>query len=218
MTPAPPLRLLLAEDHALFRAGLRHLLTDHGFDVVGEAPNGEVAVRLASELRPDIVVMDLHMPIMSGVEAAGRITRSGIGAKVLMLTMSEDSSDVVDAVIAGASGYLLKDAEPEEIARAVRAAAEGEMTIAPAVTGAIVEKVRLDRGANDVAERAGAQLSDRETEILRLLADGLDNPEIGERLHLSPSTVKNHVSSILDKLGVESRVQAAVRAARAGIV
>jgi DNA-binding NarL/FixJ family response regulator len=216
MPAESPLRILLVEDHALFRRGLRRLLEEQGFDVVGEGANGQAGVRLASELRPDVVVMDLHMPIMTGVEATRQIMASSPRPQVVMLTMSEQDEDVLEALNAGASGYLLKDAEPDVIAGAIRAAAIGDVTIDPATAGALVERLRATAPA---AEQAVAlELSEREREVLALVVEGLENAEIGRRMHLSSSTVKSHVSSILAKLGVDSRVQAAVLAVRSGLV
>ena len=212
---APPVRVLLVEDHALFRRGLRRLLEEFGFEVVGEASNGEAGVKLVDELRPDVVVMDLHMPIMQGVEATRLICGRAAPPRVLVLTMSLEDDDVVEAVLAGASGYLIKDADAEVIADAVAAAAQGEVTISPAVAGSLVDRVRAGTPQTVPGD---VTFTDRELEVLRLLAEGLDNPEIAARLFVSPSTVKNQVSSILEKLGVDSRVQAAVHAVRAGIV
>jgi len=215
MADGSPTRVLLVDDHTLFRRGLRRLLAEYDFEVVGEASNGEAGVRLAEELDPDVVVMDLHMPIMNGVDATRRITEQPGAPKVLVLTISLDDADVLEAVHAGASGYLIKDADPEVIAGGVREAAAGGSSIAPSAAGVLVERVREDRPAPDVAE---VEFTERELDVLRLLAEGLENADIAARLYVSPSTVKNHVSSILDKLGVESRVQAAVHAVRAGIV
>jgi DNA-binding NarL/FixJ family response regulator len=209
--------VLLAEDHALFRQGLRELLDDAGLSVVGEASDGVTAVRLTRELHPDVVVMDLNMPRMDGIDATSEIMKAERPPVVLVLTVSTTNDDVLDAIAAGASGYLLKDAAAEEIVNAVRNANAGSSTLSPTIAGAVVRRVREQSIASDQPEDLHA-LSDRETEILRLVAQGRDNTEIAHELYLSPSTVKNHVSSILDKLGVDSRVQAAVRAARAGIV
>jgi DNA-binding NarL/FixJ family response regulator len=211
-----PIRVLLAEDHALFRRGLRTLLAEHGFEVVGEAGNGAAAVRLTEELKPDIVVMDLHMPQMTGVEATREIMARGSGVRVIVLTISVTDADVLEAVLAGASGYLLKDAEVGEIVAGIRAAAGGGSMISPSAATALVDRVR-EQGDPAIVVPEGVDLSEREREILRLIVDGSDNGQIAEQLHLSPSTVKNHISNILDKLGVEGRVQAAVYAVRSGL-
>jgi NarL family two-component system response regulator LiaR len=211
------IRVLLAEDHALFRQGLRELLDAAGFAVIGEASDGVTAVRLTRELRPDVVVMDLHMPRMDGIDATSEIMTFDRPPVVLVLTVSTTDDDVLDAIAAGAAGYLLKDAEAEELVSAVRAASTGRAPLSSSIAGALLQRVREQSVEDDQPEEL-LTLSARETEILRLVALGRDNTEIAQELYLSPSTVKNHVSSILEKLGVESRVQAAVRAARAGIV
>lgn len=212
------IRVLLAEDHALFRQGLRELLDDAGLAVIGEASDGVTAVRLTRELRPDVVVMDLNMPRMDGIDATSEIMKGERPPVVLVLSVSTTNDDVLDAIAAGAAGYLLKDAAADEIVSAVRSASRGGSTLSPTIAGAVVRRVREQSVSHDQPEDNIHALSERETEILRLVAHGRDNSEIARELYLSPSTVKNHVSSILDKLGVDSRVQAAVRAARAGIV
>ena len=216
MPTDPRLRVLLVEDHALFRRGLSRLLTEQGFDVVGEAANGEAGVALAAQTRPDVVVTDLHMPIMGGVEVTRLVTAGEPAPKVLVLTISVDDEDVLAAVRAGASGYLFKDADADQIASAIRSAARGAVAIAPGAAAALVDDVRSH--VPPQAATTDAELTEREREILGLLVEGLENGEIARRLYLSPSTVKNHVSAILAKLGVESRVQAAVHAVRAGLV
>lgn len=205
------------EDHALFRQGLRELLEDAGVAVIGEAADGMNGVRLAQELRPDVVLMDLHMPRMDGIDATAEIAKLEQPPAVLMLTVSTTSHDVLDAIAAGAAGYVLKDAPVEEIVAGVRAAATGHTPISATVAGSLIAHVR-DRSEGPPALESLPSLTERETEILRLVAAGHDNRQIAEQLYLSPSTVKNHVSSILEKLGVKTRVQAAVRASRAGIV
>ena len=201
----------------MFRQGLRELLDAAGLSVIGEASDGVTAVRLTRELRPDVVVMDLNMPRMDGIDATSEIMRAERPPIVLVLTVSTTDDDVLDAIAAGAAGYLLKDAHADEIVNAVRTASAGRSPLSPEIAGAVVKRVR-ERSVADEQPEDLLALSARETEILRLVAQGRDNTEIAQELYLSPSTVKNHVSSILEKLGVDSRVQAAVRAARAGIV
>jgi DNA-binding NarL/FixJ family response regulator len=205
------LRVLLVDDHAFYRAGLRGMLVAEGLDVV-EARSGAAAVDLVAAARPDVVLMDLHMPGMSGVEAT-RLVRET--APVVMLTVSADDRDVVEAVRAGARGYLLKDAAIEEIVASVRAAAAGEAWVSPRVTGALLDRVRESGTAPDEPEPV--ELSDRERDVLRLIAAGKDNAAIGRELYISVGTVRKYVSSILGKLGVDNRVEAAVYAVRRGL-
>jgi DNA-binding NarL/FixJ family response regulator len=208
------IRVVLVDDHHLFRQGLRSLLEEHGFEIAGEATSGEAAVGLVVELEPDVVVMDLHMPGMSGVEATRHLSKRESSARVLVLTVSTVDTDVVEAMVAGACGYLLKDTSPEQIAAGVRAAAAGESMLSASVAAQLVDRVRgAPRGPPDTVD-----LSEREIEVLRLIAEGRDNVQIAERLMISPMTAKNHVSNILAKLGVQSRVQAAIYAVRAGMV
>jgi DNA-binding NarL/FixJ family response regulator len=215
-TGETPVKVVLVDDHALFRRGLRRLLEGHGFDVVGEGSHGRAAVQLAAELKPDVIVCDLSMPLMGGVEAITHIVHADPDARILVLTISGESDEVIDALLAGASGYLLKDARGEEIVRAVQAAAAGECAIAPRVAGRIVSRLReVGRPQLPVLPE---NLTDREVDVLRLLATGKENAAIAQELFLSPKTVKNHVSSILDKLDIDNRIQAAVLAVRQGIV
>ena len=207
------IRVILVDDHELFRRGLRELLEEQGLRVIGEAGDGEDALRLASHAQPDVVVMDLHLPRMSGVEAARKLAVAAPAVKVLMLTISGDEQSVTEAIEAGAQGYLLKSATIDEIAVGVRAAAAGEALVSPRIAAQLLERLR--RGQTAVV--TGASLTERELEVLRLVAEGRDNQEIAEALTISPSTVKNHVSSILDKLGLDNRIQAAVYAVRRGI-
>jgi two-component system nitrate/nitrite response regulator NarL len=216
--PSETIRVLLVDDHALFRSGLSALIAEEGFDVVGEASNGADGVRLARELVPDVVIMDLNMPGMSGVEATAATAAQAPASRVVVLTVSGDETNVTDAVLAGACGYLLKDASVEDILAALRAAAAGESWISPRVAGALLERVR--RGAAEQIsepEEAGASLSDRELEVLRLIAQGKENTEIAAELFISPKTAKNHVSSILAKLQLQNRIQAAVYAVKRGL-
>ncbi len=217
MSSDSQIRVLLVEDHTLFRQGLRDLLDQAGIEVVAEAGDGMSAVRLAREVRPDVVVMDLHMPRMDGIDATSEIMKSDRPPVVLVLTVSTTSDDVLDAIAAGASGYLLKDASADEIVDAVRTANAGRSPLSPTIASAVVKRVREQSVMHEATDDLLA-LSEREREILRLVAQGRDNTEIAQELYLSPSTVKNHVSSILEKLGVKTRVQAAVRASRAGIL
>jgi len=213
-----PLRILVVDDHDLFRSGLCRLLDEHeGLGVVGDARRGDEAVGRAAELRPDVVVMDLNMPGMSGVDATRGVLEVSPHTAVLMLTVTSDENAVFDAVLAGACGYLLKDATLPEIIRGIRAAATGQSLIAPAVAGDLLARLRL-HGAPDARTAATPRLSPRELEVLRLVVAGCDNNEIGQALHLSASTIKHHVSSLLEKLGVKNRIQAAVLATRLGLV
>ena len=207
--------MLIVDDHDLFRTGLRALLEEEGFEVA-DAVSGSAAVRRVASLSPDVVVMDMNMPGMSGVEATPLVLEAAANSSVLMLTIATDDGRVLDALRAGASGYLLKDSPLAEIADGIRAAAAGHSTIAPRVAAALVDSVRA--AGPRPSPRAVPELSAREREVLELLAQGYDNIAIAGRLYLSPSTVKNHVSTILHKLGVDNRVQAAVRAVRAGLV
>lgn len=213
-----PTRVLLVDDHGLFRRGLRELLEEHGLAIVGEAASGEEAVELAGKLAPDVVVMDLNMPGISGVEATRRVAERSPATRVVVLTISADDTDLVEAIVAGACGYVLKDAAIEQILLGIRAAASGESLISPRIAGRLLERVRLDDERARNAERLQTELSERELEVLALLARGKDNREIATELYVSPPTVKNHISSILAKLHMENRIQAAVYAAKTGLV
>jgi DNA-binding NarL/FixJ family response regulator len=216
--PADGTRVLIVDDHDLFRTGLRALLDEEGFDVAAAA-SGAAALRRVGELRPDVVVMDLNMPAMSGIETTSRLLDIRPDASVLILTIASDDRRVIEAVRAGARGYLLKDAPLEEIVAGIRAAAAGQSIIAPGIAGALIEHVRDSKvAAPRDSIPAAPQLSRREGEVLELLGAGCDNREIAQRLFLSQSTVKNHVSRLLGKLGAENRVQAAVYAIRYGLI
>ena len=214
-TTGPRARVALVDDHAVFRSGLRELLEEHGFEVVGEAGDGQDGVRLAAETAPDVIVMDLNMPGMSGVEATRRICETSPTARVLMLTVSPDDDDIKEAVLAGACGYLLKDAEIDSVVAGVAAAARGESQLSPRVATRLLERVR-DRGV--LPSDVRPELTDREREVLGLIAAGKDNTEIAAQLFISSQTVKNHVSNILAKLQVENRIQAAVLAVRRDLI
>ena len=215
--PGAPIRVLIVDDHHLFRTGIRALLEEEGFEVA-DAANGDAALRRLDGFAPDVVVMDVNMPGLSGIEATRRIAAARPGTAVLMLSIAGEGDGVLEALRAGATGYLLKDARLEEIVAGIRAAAEGHSAIALPLASSLVKEVRAS-GERRSAERAALPLalSDREREILRLLAGGCDNGTIGHRLYLSPSTVKTHVSRLLEKLGVDNRVQAATYAVRHGL-
>jgi DNA-binding NarL/FixJ family response regulator len=212
------LRVLVVDDHDLFRTGLRSLLDEHGVHVVGEASNGEQAVRLARELAPDVIVMDLNMPGMSGVEATRKISDIAPLTRVVVLTISDQDADVLDAIVSGACGYLLKDASIDDLLRGIRSAAVGESLISPHIAAKVLQRVRASNTLPGGADAIRSELSDREIEVLKLIANGKDNAQIARELFISPKTVKNHISNILMKLQIENRIQAAVYAVRSGIV
>ena len=216
-TDAQSLRVLVADDHEFFRQGLRELLEEQGIDVVGEASDGSGAVDAAKRLSPDVVVMDLNMPGMSGIEATRQLTEALPGVGVLILTISGDDQDVIDAVLAGACGYLVKDASVSEIVRAIAATAEGDSVLSPRIASRVLHRLRSQEAEREPPSELES-LSERELEVLRLVAAGKENAAIAADLFISPRTVKNHLSSIFEKLGVENRVQAALIAARAGLV
>jgi DNA-binding NarL/FixJ family response regulator len=212
------LSVLIVDDHDLFRADVRSALEEHGMSVAGEATRGEEAVEAAQELDPDVVLMDLRMPGIGGLEATRRIVALAPRSRVLVLTVSDADDDVIEAVLAGASGYLIKESSLEDLVRGIELAAAGEAAVSPSVATKVLERVRAITPDAELAARIRSQLSQRELQVLRLLAGGRDNVEIGRELVISPKTVKNHISSILAKLQVENRVQAALQAVRAGLV
>jgi DNA-binding NarL/FixJ family response regulator len=212
------LRVLVVDDHDLFRTGLRNLLEEQGVNVVGEAENGETAIRLASDLAPDVVIMDLNMPGVGGVETTRRLSSLAPLSHVVVLTISADDDDVMNAVMAGACGYLLKDSSIQELIAGIRAASEGESLISPQIAAKVLQRLRAQSKDADAAETIRAELSDRELQVLKLIANGKDNAQIARELFISPKTVKNHISNILMKLQIENRIQAAVYAVRSGIV
>lgn len=218
MTDTPAIRLLLADDHRMLREGLRRSMTDEGFDVVGEAADGEEAVRLADELRPDVVLMDVSMPQFDGVEATRRIHARLPDIRIVMLTMHADHGVIQAAIRAGASGYLVKDCAVEEVVEAVRLAAAGETILSPALAASMLQEVRrLDSGVR--AEHDDERLiTKREEEVLQLIADGCSTPEVASQLYISQKTVKNHLASIYEKLDARDRTQAVLQAVRMGIV
>ena len=211
-------RVLLVDDHDLFRTGLRNLLEEQGIEIIGEAGDGAQAVTLVRELAPDVVVMDLNMPGVSGVEATRQVSSVAPLTRVLVLTVSDHDTDVLDAILAGACGYLMKDASIEELMAGIRAAAIGESLISSHIAGKVLQRIRATSSQPDIAETIRTELSDREIEVLKLIANGKDNAMIAGELHISPKTVKNHISNILMKLQIENRIQAAVYAVRSGMV
>jgi DNA-binding NarL/FixJ family response regulator len=210
---AEPLRVVLVDDHPVYRAGLARLLRESGVDVIAEVPNGETALTVVEELAPDVVVMDLNMPGMSGLEATRRLVAQSPATRVLVVSVSAQEADVTDAILAGASGYILKESPVEEVVAGIQAAAAGQSLISPRIATMLLQRIRDAGGAVDI-DLAPAHLSARELEVLGLMAEGKSNHEIADALVISPSTVHNHISSILLKLQVENRVQAAVRAVR----
>jgi DNA-binding NarL/FixJ family response regulator len=211
-------RLLVVDDHDLFRAGLASLLSaEDGIEVIGQASGGRMGVRLVAELRPDVVLMDVRMPDISGPEATRQILERDPSVRVLALTVSSEDSDVSDVLKAGACGFLAKDTPIDSLVVAIHAAANGAAWLSPRAAEVVLGRIR---SAPVVPERELAaieQLSAREVDVLRLIANGLENAEIAAELNISPRTAKNHVSNILSKLGLPSRVQAAVYAVRQGV-
>jgi DNA-binding NarL/FixJ family response regulator len=206
---------MLADDHRMLREGLRRSMTDQGFDIVGEARDGDEAIRLAEELLPEVILMDVTMPEVDGVEATRQIKQSLPQIRIVMLTMHADQEVLAAAIRAGASGYLVKDCSTDEIANAVRMAASGETALSPQLAASMLDEVRkLDQPANE-EDRV---ITKREEEVLQLIADGCSTPEVAEQLFISQKTVKNHLASIYQKLDARDRTQAVLQAVRMGIV
>lgn len=205
------IRILIADDHAVVRQGLAMFLAlDPELEVIGQAENGAEALKMAHELRPDVVLMDLLMPVMDGITAIGQIRRELPDTEIVAVTSVLEDASVVGAVRAGAIGYLLKDTQADELCRAIKAAAAGQVQLSPQAAARLMREVR----APDSPET----LTERETEVLRLLARGKANKEVALELSIGEKTVKTHVSNILAKLGVQSRTQAALHAVRIGLV
>ena len=244
---ANALRVVIADDHQLFREGLKGMLQDAGMEVVGEAADGADAAALVQKLEPEVAVLDLNMPGTSGLQALRRIARSNPDIQMVVLTVSAEDGDVVEALAAGACGYLLKDTHVDRLADGIKQAAAGHMVLSGEVAGALVARVRAEAEAQPSSPGAGAEaegaagadaggtgtaagaraaeaiderpaLTPREREVLRLIVEGADNVAIGRALSISPHTVKQYVTNIFEKLGVHSRVQAAVHAVRAELV
>ncbi|MER6950121.1 response regulator transcription factor [Nonomuraea sp. NPDC000554] len=217
----PPIRIVVADDHLVVRTGFAELLgTQPDFDVVATASDGVEAVRVCRELSPDVVLMDVRMPAMDGIEATRRLAGSAAdGPRVLILTTFDLDEYVYDALRAGASGFLLKDVTAERLFDAVRVIAAGEALLAPAVTRRLIsEFAQLQPKPDASASAALGALTPRETQVLRLVAEGLSNPEIAARLTVTEETVKTHVSRVLSKLGLRDRTQAVVTAYETGLV
>src|SRR6266702_6779704 len=212
------LRVLIVDDHDLFRNGLRNLLEQEGVQVVGEAAAGQEALRIVRDAAPDVVVMDLNMPGMGGVEATRHISSIAPLTRVVVLTISDQDNDVIDAILAGACGYLLKDSSIQELIAGIKAASRGESLISPTIASKVLQRLRASSRQPEIETTIRAELSDREIEVLKLIANGKDNAMIAGELHISPKTVKNHISNILMKLQIDNRIQAAVYAVRSGIV
>lgn len=211
------IRVLVVDDHDLFRAGLSSLLTKQpDIDVVAQAAGGLPAIRLADELRPDVVLMDVRMPDLDGPEATRQITGRHPDVRVVALTVVSDDNDIAAVLTAGACGFLAKDTPIEGVAMAVRAAAQGVAWLSPRAAEVVMGRVRTPV-AEELDVQALQELSAREMDVLRLVARGMENAEIAHELGISPSTAKNHVSSILTKLGQPSRIQAAIYAVRSGL-
>ena len=213
------IRVLVADDHPVFRRGMRAILgAEPDTELLGEATNGEEAVTLALELRPDVILMDLNMPNLNGIEATRRILQANPDTAILMLTMFEDDKSILAAMRAGAHGYVLKGADGAEMLRAIHAVASGEAIFSPTITRRLTEYFATSGGDSKASSgQAFPNLTEREHEILSLMAEGYTNGAIASRLYLSPKTVRNYVSSIFTKLEVSDRSQAIVQARKAGV-
>lgn len=218
-TAAPPVRILLADDTPLFRRAIATLIDEQGdLVVVGQADTGAEAVELATELRPDLVVLDVEMPVMDGIAAARRIREVLPETRIIMLTVWEDDEHLLEAVRVGVHGYLLKDLRPEELYDMVRSVMRDETPVSPPLVSRLLAALRQSGRPTPVVPAGDRpELSRRELEVLRLVADGLSNKEIGSRLSITEGTVKNHVHNALAKLGVENRIQAAGYIVRNGL-
>jgi DNA-binding NarL/FixJ family response regulator len=228
VTPEPgsgtdPIRVMIADDHALFRRGLEIVLEgEPGLELVGQASDGQEAVQLAGEVVPDVVLMDIRMPKITGIEAARQMKEVAPSAKIVMLTISDEEEDLFEAIRAGASGYLLKDIPLEELADSVRAVYGGQSLINPSMAGKLLTEFATLARRDDEDEPAkhapAPKLTEREMEVLRLVARGLNNRDIAKELFISENTVKNHVRNILEKLQIHSRMEAVMIAVREKLI
>jgi len=209
------IRLMLVDDHKMLRQGLRRSLEEEGFSIVAEAADGTEAVRLAPAIKPDVVLMDVSMPDMDGIEATKRILAVDPDRRIVMLTMHGDASVIEQAIKAGAVGYLTKDCSIDEVVEAIRMAANGETALSPQLAQTMLKEVRKIHGTEKEEERV---ISKREEEVLQLIADGCSTPEVAAKLYISQKTVKNHLASIYEKLNARDRTQAVLTAVRLGIV
>jgi two-component system, NarL family, nitrate/nitrite response regulator NarL len=213
-----PIRLLLVDDHALFRKGLASLLQrEKDFQIVAEAQNGTEAIKKAAQLKPDLILMDIHMPDTDGIEATRRIREILPATRVVILTISEEEKDLFEAIKCGAHGYLLKKLEPEELCAMLRGVFQGEAPISRSTASKILKEFAMQAQRKSTTDQE-EELSAREKDVLQLLASGLTNKEIGNKLAIAENTVKNHLKNILAKLHLENRVQAATFALRKGFV
>lgn len=209
-----PIRVMIADDHALFRQALKTVLDDEpDLELVGEANDGEEAVRMAEELAPDVVLMDVRMPKVAGIDATRQLKENLPSTKIVMLTVSDEEEDLFDAIKAGASGYLLKEINPDEVARAVRQVEEGQSLLSPSMASKLLSEFQtMTKRAEERPYHP--RLTEREMEVLRHVAQGMTNREIGKELHISENTVKNHIRNILEKLHLNSRMEAVIYAVR----
>jgi two-component system NarL family response regulator len=210
------IRVLIADDQALFRRGLYVVLgTEDGIEVVGEAENGEEAIEKAVELVPDVILMDVRMPKVNGIESARQIRAEVPTTKILMLTVSDEEDDLYEAIKAGANGYLLKEISVEEVAEAIRAVTQGQSLISPSMASKLLNEFNaLVKRAEEKQQFPAPALTSREVEVLRLVAKGMSNREIADELYISENTVKNHVRNILEKLHLHNRMEAVIYAVR----
>lgn len=214
------IRILLVDDQAIVREGLRSMLSpEPDMVVVGEASDGNEALRLTTELAPDIVLMDVRMPGVDGIAALRALKRASLRSSVIMVTLYDDPDYLLRAVSAGAAGYILKDCSRDELVRAVRLTAEGGAIVAPSMMPQLLRQMsQMMASESQALCSPAAELTERELQVLRLMAEGLTNQQIGEQLYLSPTTVKTHVQNILQKMMVSDRTQAAVYAIRCGLI